>query len=62
MYVKLQITEHVSSHGKSLCKNMTRASGGCKQNAPPKMGEAQTEKITNVLVGTKTINRKTVDR
>ena len=26
----LPVTEHVSLHSKSLCKNIARASGGCK--------------------------------
>ena len=30
-YVMLPpVTEHVSLHSKSLCKNIVRASGGCK--------------------------------
>ena len=30
-YVMLPpVTEHVSLHSKSLCKNIARASGGCK--------------------------------
>ena len=30
-YVMLPpVTEHVSLHNKSLCKNIARASGGCK--------------------------------
>ena len=36
-------TEHLLSHSKSLCKNMTRASVGCKQYAPTKLG-AHTER------------------
>ena len=38
-YVMLPpVTEHVSLHCKSLCKNIARASGGCKQYAPTKLG------------------------
>ena len=38
-YVMLpQVTEHVSLHSKSLCKNIARSSGGCKQYAPTKLG------------------------
>ena len=32
------VTEHVSLHSKSLCKNIARASGGCKLYAPTKLG------------------------
>ena len=30
--------EHVPLHSKSSCKNMARASGGCKYYAPSKLG------------------------
>ena len=31
-------TEHVPLHSKSQCKNIARASGGCKWYAPTKLG------------------------
>ena len=38
------VTEHVSLHGISLCKNIARASGGAN-NMRPLSWKAQTEKI-----------------
>ena len=38
------VTEHVSLHSKSLCKNMARASGGAN-NMQPLIWGALTEKI-----------------
>ena len=32
------VTEHVPLHSKSPCKNIARASGGCKKYAPTKLG------------------------
>ena len=36
--------EHVPLHSKSSCKNMARASGGCKYYAPSKLGGGTNEK------------------
>ena len=47
-YVMLPpVTEHVSLHSKSLCKNIARASGGVANNMHPLSWGAQTEKIQN---------------
>ena len=48
-YVPTPVTEHVSLHSKSLCKNVARASGGGNNLHPLSGGGAQTEKIQNSL-------------
>ena len=44
------ITEHVPLHSKLLCKNIARASGGCKKYAPTMPGGTQPEKIPLFLL------------
>ena len=50
------ITEHESLNTASICKNLARASGGCKEYAPTELGGggggvgAQTEKILNIFI------------
>ena len=44
LFYRPPLTEHMPLHGKSLCKDMARASGGAKKIHPLSLG-AQTEKI-----------------
>ena len=44
------VTEHVSIHGKSLCKNMARASGGANNMHPLNWGGSTNGKDAQILL------------